>query len=81
VFIAIPRDNYEVKVPTFFGAALQDVVCLSELGKQATAKYCKDVDTVVHEYDGGHWIVFSHAKPLANDLHSWIQDLKVKGKL
>jgi pimeloyl-ACP methyl ester carboxylesterase len=73
----IPPDRYDVKVPVFFGAALRDYVCLAQLGKEHTARRCSHPSTIIKEYDGDHWIMFSHAEQIAADLHSWIKSLKV----
>jgi len=73
----ISEDRYEVQIPVFFGAAMRDYVCLAQLGKDHTARRCTNPSTVTKEYDGDHWIILSHAEQIANDLHAWIEGLKV----
>jgi soluble epoxide hydrolase / lipid-phosphate phosphatase len=72
----IPKERYAVpNIPVFFGAATNDFVCLAQTGKDSTKRLCTHSETVIKEYAGDHWVLFSHANEIAADLHDWIKGL------
>ncbi|KAI0348477.1 alpha/beta-hydrolase [Trametopsis cervina] len=63
-----------VNVPIFFGAARDDGVCTPQLGYDAFAvEEFKHHNVTIREFDGGHWIIFSHADEINKELLSWIE--------
>ncbi|KAI0341820.1 alpha/beta-hydrolase [Trametopsis cervina] len=63
-----------VDAPLFFGAAKRDTVCLSQVGyDEFAAEELKHHNITIREFDGGHWIVFSHADEISKELLDWIE--------
>ncbi|PBK78288.1 alpha/beta-hydrolase [Armillaria solidipes] len=70
---AIPADNLEITKPVFYGGALHDAVALNVVNKATTTDTCKDV--TLHEYDGGHWIIWEAMDEINRDLLEWLKSL------
>ncbi|KAK0451001.1 Alpha/Beta hydrolase protein [Armillaria borealis] len=70
---AIPADNLEITKPVFYGGALHDAVALNAVNKAATTDTCKNV--TLHEYDGGHWIIWEAKDEINRDLLEWLKSL------
>ncbi|KAI0341821.1 alpha/beta-hydrolase [Trametopsis cervina] len=63
-----------VNAPIFFGAAKGDRICLPQIGYvQFAAEEFKDHNVTIHEFDGGHWIVLSHADEINEELLRWVE--------
>ncbi|KAK0459856.1 Alpha/Beta hydrolase protein [Desarmillaria tabescens] len=69
----ISADNLEITKPVFYGGALQDAVALNVVNKTATTEKCKN--TTLHEYDGGHWIIWETKDDINRDLLDWLKAL------
>ncbi|KAK0210884.1 Alpha/Beta hydrolase protein [Desarmillaria ectypa] len=70
---AISADDLEITKPVFYGGALQDAVALNVVNKATTADKCKNA--TVHEYDGGHWIIWETKDEINRDLLDWLKAL------
>lgn len=70
----VPLDSYDIKKPVFFGAALQDYICLDSLGKGSTARYCKG-PTTIKSFDTGHWVMHAAKDEVSRELDGWIRGL------
>ncbi|PBK78292.1 alpha/beta-hydrolase [Armillaria solidipes] len=70
---AIPADNLEITKPVFYGGALHDAVALNAVNKAATTDKCKNA--TLHEYDGGHWIIWEAMDEINRDLLEWLKSL------
>lgn len=72
----IPKENYNIKQPVFFGGALQDCICLlSDAVKARTRQYCKDL--TMREFDADHWLQLSVPDEVNKELLEWIKGIKV----
>lgn len=56
--------------PVFWGACAKDYICIPAINRPSTEQWCKNLTQ--KEYDSDHWVVFSHADALNNDLLAWI---------
>lgn len=70
---AIPADNLEITKPVFYGGALHDAVALNVVNKTETTDNCKNA--TVHEYDGGHWIIWEAKDEINRDFLDWLKAL------
>ncbi|SJL00528.1 uncharacterized protein ARMOST_03841 [Armillaria ostoyae] len=70
---AIPADNLEITKPVFYGGALHDAVALNAVNKAATIDKCKNA--TLHEYNGGHWIIWEAKDEINRDLLEWLKSL------
>jgi hypothetical protein len=77
----VSEESRYVNVPVFFGAALYDYCGNVQFAKQSIEKGCKHPDTITHEYDSDHWVIFSHVDSIAADLAEWIEGLRAKSFL
>jgi soluble epoxide hydrolase / lipid-phosphate phosphatase len=68
--LAVPADRYDIHQPIFFGGCKRDYVCLPAVGQANLSKHGKDV--TYKEFDADHWVLFSHANEVNNELHAWI---------
>ena len=69
----IPKANYAISQPVFFGGCKLDYVCRPELAKPALDAYAKDV--TYREFDGDHWTLLSHPDDVNRELLAWIENL------
>lgn len=70
-----PERAYPPKsAPIFFGAALNDYVCVPSRNIAAfkNEKF-KDHQVTIKEYDADHWLILSKADEIARDLEAWIE--------
>ncbi|KAI0791300.1 epoxide hydrolase [Abortiporus biennis] len=71
----VPKSAYfpPASSPIFFGAARYDRICLPSIGLDVfNADAFKDHKVTMKEYDGDHWMIFSHADQINRDLEAWI---------
>ncbi|THH28593.1 hypothetical protein EUX98_g5603 [Antrodiella citrinella] len=61
--------------PLFFGAALQDPVCLAAAGKAAMASRLPDHNVTIRDFDGDHWMLEypAIAEEVNRELHVWLE--------
>jgi len=67
----IAADRHTITVPSFFGAAMKDYVCLESWGKAAFAKDC--AEATVKEYDSDHWVQIAQPAKVCADLGAWLK--------
>jgi soluble epoxide hydrolase/lipid-phosphate phosphatase len=70
---AIPEENYRIKKPVFLGAATKDYICVAAAQMMNAQKFCPQL--TAKQYDGDHWIMWSHADQLNSDLLAWLESL------
>ncbi len=70
---AAPEENLEVTNPVFYGGALKDFVALNAVNKAGTVEKCKNA--TIHEYDGGHWVMWEAKDEVNKDLLNWLKTL------
>ncbi|KAJ4483865.1 Alpha/Beta hydrolase protein [Lentinula aciculospora] len=58
----IPTEAYHIQIPTFFGGATQDYICLTVLAKAAMTETCSNV--VTKDFDTSHWIMMEASDEL-----------------
>ncbi|KAJ7577446.1 Alpha/Beta hydrolase protein [Mycena floridula] len=69
-----PKEGYTVQKPVFFGAALQDYVCVPKI---ALAVMNKTVTKLtVKEYDCDHWVQLAKPDEVNKDLLEWISQIQ-----
>ncbi|EGN94119.1 hypothetical protein SERLA73DRAFT_188704 [Serpula lacrymans var. lacrymans S7.3] len=73
---AIPISRYDISHPTFFGAALQDQICVASLGRAAMGKHC--TNATIREFDADHWVILSHGEEVADALTQWVLEEVLK---
>ena len=60
--------------PVFFGGALQDYVCLASIGRRTMeGEEFKDHNVTIRDFDADHWLVFSKAGEICQELENWIK--------
>ena len=69
----IPKENYIIKKPVFFGAALKDAICAPEMGKIHHEQLCPKTTTA--EINESHWILNSAPDRCNQELLKWIKTL------
>jgi len=70
----IAKAKYVITKPTFFGAALKDVVGVAALGKQVHAQLC--VNTTIVDFDTGHWVQNALPDKVNEELLKWIKTVE-----
>ncbi len=70
----IAKAKYVITKPTFFGAALKDVVGVAALGKQVHAQLC--VNTTIVDFDTGHWVQNALPDIVNKELLKWIKTVE-----
>ncbi|PBK87786.1 alpha/beta-hydrolase [Armillaria gallica] len=70
---AAPEEYLEVTNPVFYGGALKDFVALNAVNKAGTVEKCKNA--TIHEYDGGHWVMWEAKDEVNKDLLNWLKTL------
>jgi soluble epoxide hydrolase/lipid-phosphate phosphatase len=73
----VPEASYVIKKPVFVGAATKDYVCLANAQIADAERFCPQ--RTVKTYDGDHWIMWSHAEQLNQDLLAWLEELPKAG--
>ena len=62
--------------PIFFGAAAKDGIALAALGKYVfTSEPYKEHNVTIRDFDGDHWIIFSHADEINRELGLWLENV------
>jgi pimeloyl-ACP methyl ester carboxylesterase len=74
----IAASRHRITVPSFFGAAMKDYICLDAWGKAGFAK--DGENTTVKEYDSDHWVQLAKPAELNADLGAWLQGISFWGK-
>ena len=60
--------------PIFFGAALQDYVCVAETNRRAVqVEDFKEHNVTIRDFDTSHWLILSKADEVCRELESWIE--------
>ncbi|EJD04163.1 alpha/beta-hydrolase [Fomitiporia mediterranea MF3/22] len=67
----IDPDKLIVHKPVFYGAALQDYICLADFGKAAAQRFCPNARIVDFETD--HWIMMAAPDKLNTELLDWLE--------
>jgi len=70
----IPKQNYIISKPAFFGAALKDYICVAAVGKQVHAQLCPN--TTVVDFDTGHWVLNALPDRTNEELLKWIKTVE-----
>ncbi|KAJ4467013.1 alpha/beta-hydrolase [Lentinula aciculospora] len=70
----IPQENLTIKKPVFFGAALEDYVCVAAIEITTILQTSENV-TTIHQYDSGHWVQLEAKDQVNSDLLTWIEGL------
>ncbi|KZP16706.1 alpha/beta-hydrolase [Athelia psychrophila] len=70
----VPAENVKLKHPVFFGAPTKDFICLAAPSIAGVEAMCTGTK-VIKEYDADHWLIFSHAQVLNEDLLDWLKSL------
>jgi soluble epoxide hydrolase / lipid-phosphate phosphatase len=71
---AIPESNYSITKPVFYGGAEKDYICVATAQISNLEKFCPN--RTVHVYGGDHWIIWSHAEQINNDLAEWLKQIE-----
>ncbi|THV06216.1 alpha/beta-hydrolase [Dendrothele bispora CBS 962.96] len=71
---AIPLPNYTISQPVFYGAALEDYICLPLLSKPNMDKYCKNL--TYKEFKANHWIMLQVPDEVNRELLAWVEGLE-----
>ena len=71
--LEIPFENYIIKKPVFFGAALRDATCTPAMGHAVHAQCCPNTTTV--EIDSDHWLLSAAPDKCNRALQKWIETL------
>ncbi|KAJ7288891.1 Alpha/Beta hydrolase protein [Mycena rebaudengoi] len=70
----VPKENYIIKQPVFFGGGHEDYVCVPKAMLFTMKDVCPNL--TVREYQTGHWIQLSAPDQLNKDLLEWVQGCK-----
>jgi soluble epoxide hydrolase / lipid-phosphate phosphatase len=57
----------------FVAAASKDYICVAGPQIAIAEKFCPN--STIKEYDSGHWVIWSHADKLNQDLLAWMEAL------
>ncbi|KAF9461377.1 Alpha/Beta hydrolase protein [Collybia nuda] len=52
---SIPQEAYNISIPTFFGGAMKDQICIAGAAKMMMSKFCSNL--TAKEFNTGHWIM------------------------
>lgn len=66
----IPEERVRITVPTFYGAALYDYVCIASFGKDDIVKNCSNA--TIKDYATDHWVQLAAPEQLNYDLGEWL---------
>ncbi|CED82564.1 Soluble epoxide hydrolase [Phaffia rhodozyma] len=69
---AAVRDRTKLSKPSFFAAALQDYVCIPEIGKESFKNNA--VDATIVDFDTDHWIQLAQPARFNEELEKWISE-------
>ncbi|KAJ7121590.1 Alpha/Beta hydrolase protein [Mycena epipterygia] len=69
----VPKENYMIKHPVFFGAAQQDYVCTPQVALTTMKDACPAL--TVRDYQTGHWVQLADPDKVNKDLLEWIESL------
>ncbi|KAF8885233.1 Alpha/Beta hydrolase protein [Gymnopilus junonius] len=70
---SIPQEAYQINIPTFFGGALKDQICLANLTKPMMGKTCPNL--VTKDFDTSHWIMLEASDELNEALEQFFGSL------
>ncbi|THU77494.1 hypothetical protein K435DRAFT_702219, partial [Dendrothele bispora CBS 962.96] len=70
---AIPLEKYTISQPVFFGAMLEDYICIPALFKPDTEKYCKNL--TYKEFKANHWGMLQKSDEVNRELLEWVEGL------
>ncbi|KAF8064071.1 alpha/beta-hydrolase [Lyophyllum atratum] len=71
---SIPPENLSIQKPVFFGAAMQDVLCLAAMG-MGVSQHIKGPLTV-KEFNTGHWLMWEERDKLNQELFDWVEGVE-----
>ncbi|KXN91964.1 Bifunctional epoxide hydrolase 2 [Leucoagaricus sp. SymC.cos] len=71
---SIPQEAYQISIPTFFGGALKDYICLPEFMKSMMTKSCSNLTT--KDFDTSHWIMLEASHELNEALAQFFHSLE-----
>ncbi len=69
----IPKENYVIKQPVFFGGCKQDYICLSAPAIATIGQTCPNV--TVREFESDHWVQLAAPDQLNEALLAWVQNI------
>ncbi|KAJ7121598.1 Alpha/Beta hydrolase protein [Mycena epipterygia] len=67
----VPKENYIIKQPVFFGAALEDRIAIAKFALMGMKDACPNL--TVREYQTDHWVQLAAPDKLNKDLLEWIK--------
>ncbi|KAF8885262.1 Alpha/Beta hydrolase protein [Gymnopilus junonius] len=70
---SIATEAHHISIPTFYGAALKDYVCLAQLTKPTMGALCSNVTT--KDFDTSHWIMLEASDELNDALEQFFRSL------
>ena len=60
--------------PLFFGAAMEDWVCVATMGFETMRNAAfKDHDVTIREFQADHWLLFSVPDEVCRALEDWVE--------
>ncbi|KAJ7620474.1 Alpha/Beta hydrolase protein [Mycena polygramma] len=66
----VPRENYIIKQPVFFGAAHKDYICVAKVALVGMKDLCPNL--TVRDYQTDHWVQLAAPDKVNADLLEWI---------
>jgi soluble epoxide hydrolase/lipid-phosphate phosphatase len=69
----VPEASYAIQKPVFVGAAAQDYICIADMQITTDERLCPQ--RTVKIYGGDHWLMWSHAEQVNQDLLAWLEEL------
>lgn len=73
-----PKHKLDFRLPVFFGAALQDYVCLKAMGETNTRKVVDEKQLTIRDFDTGHWIMQQASDELNQELGAFFEGVVSK---
>jgi len=74
----IPPDRQlpPTATPIFFGAALQDYICLAVMGKKLFAgeAFSKHESITIRDFDADHWLMINLPEEVNRELGAWVDE-------
>ncbi|TFK39366.1 Alpha/Beta hydrolase protein [Crucibulum laeve] len=70
----IPQERYAFSIPSFYGAALQDYICIAGINKMLMPRFASNL--TIEDFNTSHWIMFEAGDQLNTALDKFITGLK-----
>ncbi|KAF9521695.1 alpha/beta-hydrolase [Crepidotus variabilis] len=69
----VPKENYKINKPVFYGAALNDMVAVSALFYATMPPYVPQL--TIQNYTASHWVQWEKRDEVNQDINAWVGTL------